>query len=141
MWLPTEHPVAADLLILERCRHNQWRCEGDFLSYSTTPPGGHSVIIIDWIRDPQNKIIGLKYFSSNLSGTHGVGYGSGRFSDSNANGRGILRNALHIARVGSIRDYKPFDRAAVPQRNAYSPTQPDRIIYLPAPDAVSPTAN
>ena len=110
---------------------------GDFLSYSTTPAGGHSVIFIDWIRDPQNKIVGLKYFSSNLSGSHGIGYGSGRFSDSNANGRGILRNALHIARVGAIKDYKPFDRAAVPQRNAYAPTQPDRIIYLPAPAPTS----
>ena len=74
------------------------RCSpGDFLSYSTTPPGGHSVIFIDWMRDEQNKIVGFKYFSSNLSGTHGVGYGSGRFSDSNANGRGILRKSLRIA--------------------------------------------
>ena len=106
---------------------------GDFLSYSTTPPGGHSVIFIEWNRDEQKKIVGFKYFSSNLSGTHGVGYGSGRFSDSNASGRGILRKSLRIARVGAIKDYKPFDRAAIPQRNAYAPTQPDRIMYLPAP--------
>ena len=74
---------------------------GDFLSYSTTPAGGHSVIFIDWIRDEQNKIVGMKYFSSNLSGTHGVGYGTGRFSDSNANGRGLLRKSLRILRVHS----------------------------------------
>lgn len=110
---------------------------GDFLSYSTTPAGGHAVIFIDWMRDAQNKIVGLKFFSSNLSG---VGYGSGRFSDCNANGRGLLRNSLHIARVGAIKDYKPFDRAAIPQRNAYLPTQPDRIIYLPAP-AAAPAAD
>jgi hypothetical protein len=108
---------------------------GDFLSYSTTPPGGHSVIFIDWLRDDQNKIVGLKYFSSNLSGTHGVGYGSGHFSDSRPNGHGILRGSLHIGRVGAIRDYARFDRAAIPQRNAYAPTQPTRIIYLPAPAA------
>ncbi len=107
---------------------------GDFLSYSTTPAGGHSVIFIDWMRDEQNKIVGLKYFSSNLSGTHGVGYGSGRFSDSNASGRGLLRKSLRIARVGAIKDYRPFDRAAIPWRNAYAPTQPTRIIYLPAPE-------
>ncbi|MDB6123794.1 MAG: hypothetical protein JWQ71_2787 [Pedosphaera sp.] len=106
---------------------------GDFLSYSTTPPGGHSVVFIDWTRDSTNKIIGFKYFSSNLSGTHGVGYGSGKFSDSNPNGKGILRNSLHIARVKAIKDYVKFDRAAVPQRNAYAPTQPERIVYLPAP--------
>ena len=108
---------------------------GDFLSYSTTPSGGHSVIFIDWVRDEQNKIVGMKYFSSNLSGSHGVGYGSGRFSDSNANGRGLLRKSLRIARVGATKDYKPFDRAAIPQRNAYAPTQPTRYIYLPAPAA------
>jgi hypothetical protein len=112
---------------------------GDFLSYSTTPAGGHAVIFINWMRDEQNKIVGFKYFSSNLGGTHGVGYGSGRFSDSNANGRGILRKSLHIARVDAIKDYKPFDRATIPQRNAYAPTQPDRIIYLPAP-AATPAA-
>jgi hypothetical protein len=104
---------------------------GDFLSYSTTPPGGHAVVFIDWLRDEQNKIIGLKYFSSNLSGTKGVGYGQGKFSDSNG-GRGLLRNSLRIARVGAIKDYKPFDRTAIPARNAYAPTQPDRVIYLPA---------
>lgn len=105
---------------------------GDFLSYSTTPAGGHSVIFIDWIRDEQKKIVGMKYFSSNLSGTHGVGYGQGKFSDSN-NGKGILRNYLKIARVGAIKDYKSFDRAAIPARNAYAPTQPDRILYAPTP--------
>jgi hypothetical protein len=106
---------------------------GDFLSYSTTPSGGHAVIFIEWMRDEQNKIVGMKYFSSNLSGSHGVGYGSGRFSDSNPNGRGILRKSLRIGRVGAIKDYKPFNRAEIPQRNAYAPTQPQRIIYLPAP--------
>jgi hypothetical protein len=106
---------------------------GDFLSYSTTPAGGHSVVFVDWLRDDQKKIVGLKYFSSNLGGTHGVGYGSGHFSDANANGKGLLRNSLRIARVGAIKDYAKFDRATIPQRNAYAPTQPDRILYVPAP--------
>ena len=112
---------------------------GDFLSYSTTPSGGHSVIFIGWNRDEQNKIIGFKYFSSNLSGTHGVGYGSGRFSDSNPSGRGILRKSLHVGHVGAIKDYVKFDRATIPQRNAYLPTQPERIVYLPAPTAPAGT--
>lgn len=75
------------------------------------------------MRDEQGKIIGLNYFSSNLSGSKGVGYGSGKFSDSN-NGRGLLRNSLRIARVGAIKDYQAFDRLNIPQRNAYAPTQP-----------------
>ncbi len=105
---------------------------GDFLSYSTTPPGGHAVIFIDWLRDAQNKIVGMKYFSSNLSGSKGVGYGQGKFSDSNG-GRGLLRNSLKIARVGAIQHYQPFNRADIPARNAYAPTQPTRVIYVPQP--------
>lgn len=105
---------------------------GDFISYDTTPPGGHSVIFINWLRDAQEQIVGMRYFSSNLSGTHGVGYGEGKFSDAN-NGRGLLRKSLRIARVGAIKDYQPFNRAEIPQRNAYAPTQPTRVIYLPAP--------
>jgi len=112
---------------------------GDFLSYSTTPAGGHSVVFIDWLRNDDKKIVGLRYFSSNLSGTHGVGYGQGRFSDSNSSDRGILRNSLKIAHVGAIKDYGKFDRASIPQRNAYAPTQPDRIVYPPAPAAEVPT--
>lgn len=105
---------------------------GDFVSYDTTPPGGHSTIFIGWLRDETNKITGMKYFSSNLSGSKGVGYGQGKFSDSN-NGKGLLRKSLRIARVGRIGDYRHFDRALIPQRNAYAPTQPSRIFYVPAP--------
>ena len=110
---------------------------GDFLSYSTTPPGGHSVIFLGWLRDENNKIIGFKYFSSNLSGTHGVGYGSSHFSDYNQNGHGVLRNSLHIGHVGAVKDYVKFDRSNIPHRNAYAPTQPSRIIYVPAPGATT----
>ncbi len=105
---------------------------GDFLSYDFAPSGGHATIFMGWLRDEQNKIVGLKYFSSNLSGTHGVGNGSGRFSDTTSNGHGVIRSSMRIARVGAIKDYKSFNRADVPQRNAYLPTQPERTICLPA---------
>jgi hypothetical protein len=106
---------------------------GDFLSYSTTPAGGHAVIFLEWLRDEKGKIAGMKYFSSNLSGTHGVGYGQTHFSDSTPNHHGVLRNSVKIGHVGAIKDYKAFNRADIPQRNAYEATQPERIIYLPAP--------
>ena len=111
---------------------------GDFLSYSTTPAGGHSVIFMGWLRDDQNKIIGLKYFSSNLS-TDGVGYGHAHFSDWNTNGHGVLRHSVIIGHVGAIKDYKSFNRLDIPARNAYAPTQPERIIYLPSPEKTEST--
>lgn len=104
---------------------------GDFLSYSTTPAGGHSVIFMGWLRDDQRHIIGLRYFSSNLS-TDSIGYGRAHFSDWNRNGHGVLRNSVKIGHVGAISNYRPFNRLAIPARNAYLPTQPERIIYLPA---------
>jgi hypothetical protein len=109
---------------------------GDFTCYSTTPAGGHSVVFIGWLRDDSSdpkKITGMKYFSSNLSGTHGVGFGQGHFSDCNANGKGLLRNSLRLARVMGMKDYKPFNRADIPQRNAYAPTQPEHVVYVTAP--------
>jgi hypothetical protein len=111
---------------------------GDFVSYDSKPSGGHAVIFIEWLRDSENKIVGMKYFSSNLSGG-GIGYGSGRFSDVNPSGRGLVRSSLRMARVGAIKDYKPFNRAEIPQRNAYLPTQPTHIMYVPAP-AAAPAA-
>lgn len=68
-----------------------------------------------------------------------MGYGQGKFSDANG-GKGIIRKSLRLARVGGIKDYAKFDRATIPQRNAYAPTQPDRIIYLPAPTASNAVA-
>jgi hypothetical protein len=112
---------------------------GDFLSYSTTPPGGHSVVFLGWIRNDENKIIGLKYFSSNLS-SDGVGYGQTHFSDETKNHHGVLRNSVKIGHVGAIKNYKPFNRLNIPQRNAYAPTQPVRIVYLPAPATAVPAA-
>ncbi len=108
---------------------------GDFLSYSTTPSGGHAVIFLGWLREDAadtNKISGFKYFSSNLSG-NGLGYAQTHFSDCTKNGHGVLRNYVNIAHVGAIKDYQPFNRANIIQRNAYAPTQPTRVIYLPAP--------
>ena len=49
-------------------------------------------------------------------------------------------NSVRIARVGDIKAYAKFDRSNIPQRNAYAPTQPDRVVYLPAP-AAAPAAD
>lgn len=108
---------------------------GDFMSYSSTPAGGHAVIFLNWIRDDAkdtNKITGFRFFSSNLS-TDGLREMTVHFSDSTKSGKGVLRNYVNLARVGAIKDYKPFNRAEIIQRNAYAPTQPTRVIYLPAP--------
>jgi len=91
---------------------------GDFCDYSRNNKTGHSVIFIDWTRDDAGKITGLKYFSSNSGG---VGPQTEYFEDTGGN---LMRNWVRLARVGSIENYKPFNRLDIPQRQAYAPTQP-----------------
>jgi hypothetical protein len=103
---------------------------GDFADYSSAPRGGHSVIFIDWLRNDAGEIVGMKYFSSNLSGTHGAGYGQAHFAEAN-NGRGMIRKYTRLARVCSVDDYRSFNRRDIPQRNAYAPVQPAYRVRPP----------
>ena len=43
-----------------------------------------------------------------------------------------IRNTFRYL-LGNLEDYAKFDRTKIPQRNAYAPTQPSRILYVPAP--------
>jgi len=88
---------------------------GDFCDISRNNSTGHSIIFINWIRDKDKKIVGMKYFSSNSSG---VGYGREYFSDS---GGKVLRDWVRLARVGSVESYQKFDRTKIPDRKAYAP--------------------
>ena len=84
---------------------------GDFMDISRNNGSGHSVIFIKWLRDESGRITGLRYFSSN---SRGVGYLEEYFSDT---GGKVLREHVHIGRVGAIKDYRPLDRARIPNRN------------------------
>jgi len=88
---------------------------GDFCDFSRSTGSGHSVIFVDWVRDADGKLTGMKYFSSNKSG---VGYLTEYFSDS---GGKLLREWTRLARVGPISEYRPFDRKTIPRRKAYAP--------------------
>jgi hypothetical protein len=88
---------------------------GDFCDISRNNKTGHSVIFIEWVRDPEGKITGMKYFSSQGGGP---GFKTEFFSDS---GGKVLRDWVRLARVGSIENYKDFDRTKIPQRKAYAP--------------------
>ncbi len=88
---------------------------GDFCDISRDNNSGHSVIFIEWERNPDGKIAGMKYFSS---GSKGVGFGTEFFSDMEGK---VLRDSVHLARVGNIKDYKPFDKSKIPDRKMYAP--------------------
>ncbi len=88
---------------------------GDFGDLSRNNKTGHSIIFLGWVRDPDGNIIGMDYFSSQGGG---VGPKTEFFSDT---GGKVLRDWVRLARVGSIENYKPFDRKNIPQRNAYAP--------------------
>jgi hypothetical protein len=88
---------------------------GDFLDFSRNNKTGHSVIFIEWKRDDAGKITGFKYFSSN---SPGVGYGTEYFAEA---GGKVLHDYFRLARVGSIEQYRKFDRTKIPFRRAYAP--------------------
>jgi hypothetical protein len=88
---------------------------GDFCDFSRNNSSGHSVIFIRWVKNPEGKITGLEYFSSN---SRGIGYLTEYFSDT---GGRIVRDWVRLARVGSIENYKPIDRSIIPIRQAYAP--------------------
>ena len=88
---------------------------GDFCDISRNNNSGHSIIFVEWERNPDGKIAGMKYFSSN---SKGVGFTTEFFTDT---GGKIIRESVHLARVGSIDNYKPFDRSNIPDRKEYAP--------------------
>ncbi|MCX7919189.1 MAG: hypothetical protein N3A72_06200 [bacterium] len=93
---------------------------GDFGDFSRNNGTGHSIIFIRWLYNPDGKIIGLDYFSSQKKG---VGFQTELFSDS---GGKVIRESLRLARVGRIEQYKPFDRTLIPDRKnpASTPDMP-----------------
>jgi len=79
---------------------------GDFVDLSRTS-SGHTVVFMNWIRDNTNNIIGFKYWSTQGS-TNGINYKEEYFSDS---GKGTIdRSQLYIGRVGSLENYKSFNK-------------------------------
>ena len=88
---------------------------GDFCDISRSNGPGHSIIFINWTRDDKGNITGIHYFSS---GKKGVGFATEFFSDS---GGKVLRKHVHLGRVGSIQEYKKFDRLDIPDRMMYAP--------------------
>jgi len=102
------------------------------ISSVTTPGcGGHSVVFIDCFVTTRKKLSASNTFPP---------ISQARTGSVTALVNSVTQSwpwhppqFLRIARVGSMKDYKPFDRATIPQRNAYAPTQPNRIVYFPAP--------
>ena len=80
---------------------------GDFIDFDRTTSSGHTAVFLNWIRD-NNNIIGLKYWSSNVS-TNGINYKEEYFSDSVSTGI-VYRSQFYIGRVGSLESYKTFNK-------------------------------
>ncbi|WP_031513731.1 hypothetical protein [Desulfofalx alkaliphila] len=74
---------------------------GDFVDFSRENGTGHTVVLMDWIRDAQGRIIGIHYWSSQQS-TNGIAYRKEYFNVRNASGNkyGKVRtDMVYIARV------------------------------------------
>lgn len=73
---------------------------GDFIDFSRENQTGHTVVLIDWVRD-NGKIVGLRYWSSQES-TNGIAYKTEYFnilrSDGTKYGK-IMKDKVYIGRV------------------------------------------
>lgn len=88
---------------------------GDFLDFNRNNKTGHSVIFDGWLRDSTNKIIGFEYYGSNYPGV-------GHYKEFFVEGGGkVIHKDFHLVRVGSIADYKSYDRTKIAFHRAYAP--------------------
>jgi hypothetical protein len=71
---------------------------GDFVQFWRYSGSGHSVILVEWVRNNLQKIVGIKYWSTQ-SVSHGIGYRIEYFGGS----QGIDPNQVYIARICSGR--------------------------------------
>lgn len=79
---------------------------GDFMDINRVSGSGHTVVFIRWLRGDDNKIIGLRYWSSQKS-TNGLGFNEEYFIDSSKEVKSPLRrDMLYIGRVGPVKEYK-----------------------------------
>lgn len=73
---------------------------GDFIDFSRENQTGHTVVLINWIRD-NDKIVGLRYWSSQAS-THGIAYKTEYFNIRRSDGSeygNIIEDSVLIGRA------------------------------------------
>ncbi|EGW41048.1 hypothetical protein [Desulfosporosinus sp. OT] len=73
---------------------------GDFIDFSRENQTGHTVVLIDWVRD-NGKIVGLRYWSSQES-TNGIAYKTEYFNILRSDGTkygNIMKDNVYIGRV------------------------------------------
>ncbi|MCC5912441.1 MAG: hypothetical protein JJT76_18645 [Clostridiaceae bacterium] len=82
---------------------------GDFIDISRENGTGHTMVFLDWVKEG-NKIIGLKYWSSQQS-TNGINYNKEYFNvrDGKGNKYGnVMIDRVYIARILPINQYSSF---------------------------------
>ena len=82
---------------------------GDFLDFDRENNTGHTVVLINWIKE-NDKIIGLRYWSSQQS-TRGISYNEEYFNvggQNKAKYGNVKINSVRIARVLPVSEYKSF---------------------------------
>jgi hypothetical protein len=75
---------------------------GDFIQIWRNHGSGHSVIFIDWERDDEGKITGLKYWSTQPA-TKGVGYRTEPVGDGK---KDVTRDLIFVGRLNPPEEWK-----------------------------------
>jgi hypothetical protein len=73
---------------------------GDFVQLWRTNKSGHSVVLLELVRDDEGRVIGLTYRSSQKS-TDGIGDRTEYFADAQGREGQVDRGRTHIARLNA----------------------------------------
>ncbi|UNC90649.1 hypothetical protein [Candidatus Contubernalis alkaliaceticus] len=81
---------------------------GDFIDFDRENGGGHAVVFINWIKESDGRIIGLRYWSSQGS-TGGINYNEEFFNVYGKNGAKygrVIKEGMFIVRIFPVSQYK-----------------------------------
>ena len=81
---------------------------GDFIDFNRENRTGHTVIFINWIKEVDGRVIGLRYWSSQGS-TGGINYNEEYFNVFNKNGvkyGSVIKDEMYMVRILPVSQYK-----------------------------------
>lgn len=81
---------------------------GDFIDFDRENGGGHAVVFINWIKEANGRIIGLRYWSSQGS-TGGINFNEEYFNVYGKNGvkyGSVIKDQMYMVRILPVSQYK-----------------------------------
>ncbi|TWT38205.1 Transglutaminase-like superfamily protein [Posidoniimonas corsicana] len=114
---------------------------GDFVQLWRTSGSGHSVVLLDWVREG-GEIVGLRYRSSQKS-TDGIGDRTEYFADAEGKGGSVVRQRTYVCRLdappANDRDHTMEEANRLVDAGQYA--EAEEALRALIPDPTAPVAS